>query len=299
MPKVSIGLPVYNGAKFIRNALDTLLAQSFGDFELIISDNCSTDDTEAICKEYSNKDSRIRYIKQPENIGISRNMEFLLHQARGEFFMWAADDDLWAKDFLQTLLAMLEENTNLVVAFCPFYFIDEESSKPIEGMKIRSVDYSGRFALYRLIKLCYFYDDGCGYGLFRRKLIEDVHLPVWWSVNKLCAFNNMYPPIFYFLSVGDFRLTNLNGLWEKRLRIQPRHIVPFSEKLFLRYVAYLLMKINVVYQSLDSVYKGSNSFLLVIAITPFVFLRFIIECLYLIMRPGRAFVFKIYNKVGI
>ncbi len=233
MPKVSIGLPVYNGAKFIRNALDFLLTQTFNDFELIISDNNSSDETETICKGYIHKDPRIRYIKQQKNIGISRNMEFLLRQARGEFFMWAADDDQWDKDFIQILLATLEENPSLAMAFCPYSFIDEEN-RPIKDMKIRSIDYSGRFVLSRLIKLCYFYDDGCGYGLFRRKIIEDVHLPVWWGVNKLTAYNNMFPPLFYFLSVGNFKLTNTKVLWQNRLRNQSRHIIPFPERPFLK-----------------------------------------------------------------
>ena len=92
-PAVSIGMPVYNGEKYIREALDSLLAQTFENFELIISDNCSTDGTSHICKEYTSRDSRIRYIRQDTNIGPIANFEFVLQEARGEFFMWAACDD--------------------------------------------------------------------------------------------------------------------------------------------------------------------------------------------------------------
>ena len=92
-PIVSIGMPVYNGEEYIREALDSLLAQTFEDFELIISDNCSTDDTSSICKEYSSRNSRIKYIRQDTNIGVNANFEFVLKQANGDFFMWAACDD--------------------------------------------------------------------------------------------------------------------------------------------------------------------------------------------------------------
>lgn len=103
--KVSIGMPVYNGEEFIREALDSLLAQTFTDFELIISDNASTDRTEAICRDYAGKDSRIRYIRQSENMGASDNFQFVLDKAVGEYFMWAAYDDLRSEDCLEYYLS--------------------------------------------------------------------------------------------------------------------------------------------------------------------------------------------------
>src|ERR1035437_6848500 len=93
-PKVSIGMRVYNGGKYIRRALASLLAQTFTDFELIISDNASTDGTEAICREYAAGDPRIRYVRQGENLGAMANFRFVLNEAGGEYFMWAAHDDV-------------------------------------------------------------------------------------------------------------------------------------------------------------------------------------------------------------
>jgi len=91
--ELSIGLPVYNGEKFIRKCLDSLLAQTFKNFEIIISDNASTDDTQKICQEYLKKDERIRYIQQEKNIGLLPNFNFVLKQAKNEFFMWIGVDD--------------------------------------------------------------------------------------------------------------------------------------------------------------------------------------------------------------
>lgn len=101
-PRVSIGLPVYNGAESLPRALDSLLAQTCADFELIVSDNASTDATGDICARYAQRDPRLRHVRQPRNIGAMPNFEFVLRSAQGEFFMWAADDDRWAPDFLQS-----------------------------------------------------------------------------------------------------------------------------------------------------------------------------------------------------
>jgi glycosyltransferase involved in cell wall biosynthesis len=101
---VSIGMPVFNGEQYIREALDSLLGQTFPDFELIISDNASTDRTSEICLEYAAQDQRIRYIRQPEDRGMLFNFNFVVQQARGEYFMWAACDDIWAPNWIHTLL---------------------------------------------------------------------------------------------------------------------------------------------------------------------------------------------------
>lgn len=107
--KVSIGMPVYNGEKYIREALDSLLAQIISDFELIISDNASTDRTESICREYAERDARIIYFRQKENIGAAANFQFVLSRAQEDIFMWAAHDDVWAKNYLKDATALLAD----------------------------------------------------------------------------------------------------------------------------------------------------------------------------------------------
>ena len=112
--KLSIGMPVYNGELFIERAIESILAQTFTDFELIISDNASTDSTQEICQNFSKKDDRIRIFKQEKNIGVHRNFYFLLSQARGEYFAWAAVDDYLDKDFMEKNLKVLESNNSIV-----------------------------------------------------------------------------------------------------------------------------------------------------------------------------------------
>ena len=112
--KLSIGLPVHNGELFIERAIESILAQTFTDFELIISDNASTDSTQEICQNFSKKDDRIRIFKQEKNIGVHRNFYFLLSQAKGKYFAWAAVDDYLDKDFMEKNLKVLESCDSIV-----------------------------------------------------------------------------------------------------------------------------------------------------------------------------------------
>lgn len=116
VPRLSVGLPVYNGEKYLAEAIDALLGQSYEDFELIISDNASTDSTADICHGYAKQDPRVRYIRQPRNIGLSPNHNFVVEQSRGEFFKWAACDDLYGRDLLQRCVDALDEYPDVVLA---------------------------------------------------------------------------------------------------------------------------------------------------------------------------------------
>lgn len=107
-PRVSIGIPVYNAERYLREALDSLLRQTFTDFELIISDNASDDSTEAICREYAARDSRIRYHRQATNRGAIWNCNHTVGLARGEYFKWAAYDDLHHETFLSRCVELLD-----------------------------------------------------------------------------------------------------------------------------------------------------------------------------------------------
>ena len=105
---------VFNSETSIKNALNSLLSQTFTNFELIISDNASTDSTPEICKEYLQKDKRIRFFQQKKNMGPWPNAMFVLEQAKFGYFMWAATDDIWQPTFIEKNIAVLESNHNVV-----------------------------------------------------------------------------------------------------------------------------------------------------------------------------------------
>lgn len=115
-PRLSIALPVYNGENYVAESLDALLGQSFTDFELIISDNASTDSTADICRRYQKQDSRVRYFRQPQNIGLAPNVNFLVSQAKGELYKEASHDDLYAYNLLETCIAALDEYPAVILA---------------------------------------------------------------------------------------------------------------------------------------------------------------------------------------
>ena len=124
-PKVSIGLPVYNGEPFLSETLDAILAQTFKDFELIISDNASTDATETICHKYAAKDERIAYYRQQHNVGATSNFNKVFQLSSGEYFKWAAHDDLITPDYLARCVEILDCDRSIVLCHSQVQIINE------------------------------------------------------------------------------------------------------------------------------------------------------------------------------
>jgi glycosyltransferase involved in cell wall biosynthesis len=125
MKKVAIGLPVYNGANYLAAAIDSILAQSYGDFDFLISDNASTDSTEEICRSYAQRDPRIRYIRQPKNVGAATNYNMVVGMTDSPYFKWAAHDDLLAPGFLAACVDVLDRDPTVVLASPASMLIDE------------------------------------------------------------------------------------------------------------------------------------------------------------------------------
>lgn len=119
MPRVSIGLPVYNGESYLELALQSLLGQTFDDFEILISDNASSDRTADICQEYAGRDGRIRYERAAENLGAARNYNRVFEMSSGEYFKWAAHDDLCAPTYLERCVETLDRAPSGVVLSYP------------------------------------------------------------------------------------------------------------------------------------------------------------------------------------
>ncbi len=127
-PHVSIGVPVFNGENYLAEALDSLLAQTFSDFEIIISDNASTDKTEEICRAYAARDRRIRYFRNEENLGASPNYNRTFELSSGEYFKWAAHDDLCAPEFLERCVEVLDQDTSVILCYSRIQAIDEHGA---------------------------------------------------------------------------------------------------------------------------------------------------------------------------
>ncbi len=135
MPILTIGIPVYNGEKTIRKRLENILSQSFQDFLIIIYDN-SNDSTPDICNEHFKNDHRITYIHDKEKKGIEHAFNFLLQHANTKYFVWAAIDDMWNKDFLKKNVEILEKNSTVIASIGQV----EKISTGIESFKSNSSD---------------------------------------------------------------------------------------------------------------------------------------------------------------
>ncbi len=144
-PHVSIGLPVYNGENYLVEALDSILNQTFTDFELIISDNASTDSTQKICQEYAAKDKRIRYYRHEQNSGAARNYNCLVELARGKYFKWAAHDDLCAPKYLEECVKVLDSDSSIVLCHSKTTLIDDKGQRLIfDATKNYFINRDGR-----------------------------------------------------------------------------------------------------------------------------------------------------------
>jgi len=134
-PLVSVGLPVFNGASFLRQAIDSMLAQSHTNLELIISDNASTDASAAIAEEYAARDPRVRYFRQPRNIGAARNYNLVAACARGKYLKWASANDYCDTAMLAACIEVLESDPHVVLCYGMTRLVDESTGavRPFDG----------------------------------------------------------------------------------------------------------------------------------------------------------------------
>jgi glycosyltransferase involved in cell wall biosynthesis len=170
-PRLTVGMPVYNGAAHLERALETLLGQSFADFEIVISDNGSTDRTQQISAAYAARDSRIRVVRVVNNRGASWNFNNVAQLARGEFFVWAAHDDEWRPQFLERCVEVLCQRPHAVVCYTRVQPIDERAVPHGQPMGITCEGTSARarwnFALRN------FAIHGSIYGVMRTQALRN------------------------------------------------------------------------------------------------------------------------------
>jgi glycosyltransferase involved in cell wall biosynthesis len=168
-PLVSIGLPVFNGESTLSNVIKTLLDQSYRNLEIVISDNCSTDGTQAICEDFAKLDPRIIYVRQPVNRGAFANFRFVLNEAAGQYFTWAASDDLRSRDFVQENLRFLQDHPDYVASVSPVRFEDGDFSPARMGDA--SLDHETDEARF-LAFFSGWHANGRYYSLFRREVLS-------------------------------------------------------------------------------------------------------------------------------
>jgi len=173
--KVSIAVPAYNCERYIAQSLESLLGQSYGDFELVISDNASTDGTEEICRSFAARDPRVRYVRRDTNIGGPGNFRFVFSLCRGQYHKWSTADDYWDTRFLERAVAVLDKRPDVVLCYPKTRLIDGNGailSDYEDNLDLQSDSPRVRFNdLYRRIGLC-----NAHLGLIRREAMVRTRL---------------------------------------------------------------------------------------------------------------------------
>lgn len=221
MRKVVIGMPVWNGERFLPEAIESILAQTYGDLELLISDNASTDATAEICCAYAKRDERISYIRQEKNIGAAPNHNEVFRRSSSQYFKWACHDDVLAPEFIHECVRVLDADEDVVVC-CPATVLINEDGSPLryspldkgmvdsygtvwrveKNMPLTSADPADRFAAV----LCNM--DWCFeiYGLIRRSALERTsRMPSYYGGDKVVLadlsligrYHLLETPLFY------------------------------------------------------------------------------------------------------
>lgn len=174
-PKVSVGLPLYNEERRLRCTLDLLLDQTFADIEVILSDNASTDATEALCRDYVARDPRVRYLRNDVNLGSYRNFNRVFAAASGRYFVWVAAGDRWERDAVARAVEIMDRDPAVVLCYSAVKIADSEGNVQSilrDQFKVDSDSPAERLlVLVRELDLCNSF-----YGFMRRSALESTGL---------------------------------------------------------------------------------------------------------------------------
>lgn len=228
LPRVSIGMPVWNGARWLEETLGTLRAQTLSDFELIISDNASTDETQAICARHAAEDRRIRHYRNERNIGVNRNHVGLVALARAEYFKWASSHDLCDRRFLECCVAALEAEPGAVLAYPNTLVFSEslEDARPYEEEVAASQESAAaRFAHV----LCNTRMNNAMHGVFRTRMLRRAHaMGSYWGADivmmaELALFGKFVqvPEGLFFRRVSKESFTPMRSQSERAQFFEP------------------------------------------------------------------------------
>jgi glycosyltransferase involved in cell wall biosynthesis len=261
MRKVVIGMPVWNGEKFLSEAIESILGQTYGDLELVISDNASNDTTAEICCAYARRDKRICYVRQQRNIGAAPNHNEVFRRSSAQYFKWACHDDVLAPEFIHECVKILDADEGVVVC-CPATVLINEDRSPLrysapdrgmvdsygtvwrvqENMPLTAADPADRFAAV-LCNMNWCFEI---YGLIRQSALERVPLmPSYYGGDKVVLaelsligrFHLLERPLFYRrCHPGQSSSPQTNRYRTMWISGQKRQILPPQLRLMLAYV---------------------------------------------------------------
>lgn len=242
LPLVTVGIPTYNRPNGLRNTLQCITSQSYPHLEIIISDNYSIDpQVKEILQQYSAKDTRIQYFIQKENISIVPNFQFLLDKASGQYFMWAADDDTWDKDFIKTTVTAMEQNPEIVLCMTGLNFFYENQQRTPSKLNRGFMQNNICLRSFQFVKSHsdnkYFF---C--GLYRTNKIKDIPFNNNWGGDHLFIYEALTKGKFYYcanyVGFNYFRGGSSKGMESVRKAFNIKSRYYFFDAYLLRYTTY-------------------------------------------------------------
>lgn len=216
LPLVSIGMPTYNGAKRIGAALNSIWNSKYPSLDVIICDNCSTDETRELCEQVASEHPEVRYIRHEENIGIRRNFECALNNAKGEYFMWVSDDDFIEPDIFVRYVAFLQNNLDYSLVTGKIrYWVGKDISH-LEGVSFEQAGPSKRMVEYYL----WVRWGGMVHSMMRTKVAQAIPIPDvygydWHYVANVAFMGKL--KVFDFVGYNK-HLGGSSGNWVKMAR---------------------------------------------------------------------------------
>lgn len=222
-PKVSIGLAVYNGEAYLAQAIESILAQTFTDYELIISDNASTDRTAEICQHYAVRDARIRYHRNARNIGGANNENLTFSLARGQYFRWAAHDDICAPELLAECVAVLDAHPEVVLCTPVIVKIDAQGN-PIGRLdRQKATAAAPHLRLRDMASMDHWCEES--YGLMRAAVLQQTGLQLNYTdsdrtlLAQLSLYGRFYyiPKELFYKRVHAAMSTGIYPKWRDRM----------------------------------------------------------------------------------
>lgn len=229
IPRITVGIPVYNGSKTIDSAINSILFQNYKNFEIIISDDASTDGTGEICNRYASADPRIRYIRQESNIGLYANFNFLVNCCKSEYFTWLSQDDLRSCEFLEINTKFLDDNPEYVGATSPNKFIGQMEEELITFSLEGGFNHRIQKFLPNLLS-----SHAILYSVFRTEMLKgcpylpDSYLALDWSICLyMISLGSIKRTSGAIIEIGTSGVSNSRNRWKKFRNMKIEYVFPF------------------------------------------------------------------------
>lgn len=285
---LTVGLPLFNSGQRLRSVLDNLLNQSYNEFTLLISDNCSTDDTASICKEYIKNNKNIVYIRQEINIGLTNNFTFVLDRSKTKYFMWATDDDFRSPNFILRNLEFLELNPTYIGSGSWYRF---DNIPNLDFIKPPPIIGDAKKRLLTVLENCW-NSNGYSFSIFTAESLKK-YKPYrnqflandWGRLAFLSILGNVHVSGEEFMICGSNGVSNSKSIFSVYSETEIEKYIPYY--IFTKYIIFLshrfsyLSRLKIYLELIKINIKGT-----------YFKSKLNLECIYKITKPVIKFIRK-------